>query len=74
MIDKNKYEKAYEEWILMEEPMGSFQEFLFVEYQKAHTEVKRLREGIEQAIEAMSCHTNHRIYNSSWSILMELIE
>ena len=37
-------------------------------------EVKRLREGIEQALEAMSCHTNHRIYNSSWNILKELIE
>tara|TARA_R100000908_G_scaffold59102_1_gene35446 strand:- start:428 stop:694 length:267 start_codon:yes stop_codon:yes gene_type:complete len=37
-------------------------------------EVERLREGIEQALEAMSCHTNHRIYNSSWNILKELIE
>ena len=37
-------------------------------------EVKRLREGIEQALEAMSCHTNHSIYNSSWNILKELIE
>lgn len=37
-------------------------------------EVVRLCEGIEQALEAMSCHTNHRIYNSSWNILKELIE
>ena len=37
-------------------------------------EVERLREGIEQALEAMSCHTNHPIYNSSWNILKELIE
>ena len=37
-------------------------------------EVKRLREGIEQALEAMSSHTNHSVYNSSWNILKELIE
>ena len=37
-------------------------------------EVKRLREGIEQALEAMSCYTNIGIYNSSWNILKELIE
>jgi len=37
-------------------------------------EVKRLREGIQQALDAMGCHTNHRIYNSSWNILKELIE
>ena len=48
MIDTDKYEKAYEEWMLMEEPMGSFQAFLFVEYQKALAEVKRLREEIER--------------------------
>jgi hypothetical protein len=43
MIDTDKYEQAYEEWVLMEEPMGSFQTFLFVEYQKALTEIKRLQ-------------------------------
>jgi len=48
MIDTDKYEKAYEEWILMEEPMGSFQQFLFVEYQKAHAEVKRLRKELNK--------------------------
>ena len=37
-------------------------------------EVERLREGIEQALEAMSSHTNHSVYNSSWNILKELIE
>ena len=36
-------------------------------------EVERLREGIEQALEAMSSHKNHRVYNSSWNILKELI-
>ena len=58
MIDTDKYEKAYEEWILMEEPMGSFQEFLFVEYQKALAEVKRLREWIEQAVDVWE-NCNH---------------
>lgn len=35
-------------------------------------EVMRLREGIEQAIEAMGCYTNHRF--TIRNILMELIE
>ena len=44
MID---IEQAHEEWVLMEEPMGSFQTFIFAEYQKILEEVKRLRDGIQ---------------------------
>ena len=47
MIDIDKYEKAYEKWVLMEEPMGSFQRFLFVECQKALAEVKRLHKELD---------------------------
>jgi hypothetical protein len=47
---------------------------LLEEVKRLFEEVKGLREGIEQALEAMSCHTNHPIYNSSWNILKELIE
>ena len=39
-----------------------------------NAEVERLREGIQQALDAMSSYTNHRIYNSSWNILKELFE
>jgi cell division septum initiation protein DivIVA len=42
-------------------------------YIEALAEVERLREGIQQALDAMSSYTNHRIYNSSWNILKELI-
>ena len=49
MIDTDKYEQAYEEWVLMEEPMGSFQAFIFAEYQKAVEEVKRLRKQLAKA-------------------------
>ena len=40
MID---IEQAHEEWVLMEEPMDSFQTFIFAEYQKTLAEVKQLR-------------------------------
>jgi hypothetical protein len=74
MIDTDKYEKAYEEWMLMEEPMGSFQAFLFVEYQKALAEVKRLREWIEQAVDVWeNCNHEDRTdwFNNFCEVMIE---
>ena len=45
MIDT---EQAHEEWVLMGEPMGSFQAFIFAEWQKTLAEVKRLRFALNE--------------------------
>ena len=66
MIDTNKYENH--------DMIRIAKQLLIEDAPLLLEEVKRLREGIEQALEAMSCHTNHRIYNSSWNILKEVIE
>ena len=39
-------EQAYEQWDIAGQPMGSFQEFLFAEYQKTLAEVKRLQKEL----------------------------
>ena len=52
MID---IEQAHEEWVLMEEPMGSFQAFIFAEYQKTLAEVKRSRGLIKNSLNYIEC-------------------
>ena len=59
MIDTDKYEQAYEEWVLMEEPMGSFQAFIFAEYQKALAQVKRLRKELNRIYARYEQLTDH---------------
>ena len=55
-IEMNDIEQAHEEWVLMEEPMGSFQTFIFAEYQKTLAEVKRLREAFVIAVRHVGYH------------------
>ena len=40
------YDTLYEQWDIAGQPMGSFQEFLFAEYQKTLAEVKRLQKEL----------------------------
>mgnify|MGYP001295362508 FL=1 len=68
VIDTKEHAGTTASWYLEDEVK------LMAEAPRLLVEVKRLREGIEQALEAMSCHTNHSVYNSSWNILKELIE
>tara|TARA_Y100000004_G_scaffold175223_1_gene214632 strand:- start:496 stop:717 length:222 start_codon:yes stop_codon:yes gene_type:complete len=55
----DKHEQAYEEWVLMEEPMGSFQAFIFAEYQKALEQVKRLRKELNRIYARYEQLTDH---------------
>jgi len=56
MIDElyEQCDELYEQWDIAGQPMGSFQVFLFAEYQKSLAEVKRLRE-VQKKIDSLIC-------------------
>ena len=72
MID---IEQAHEEWVLMEEPMGSFQTFIFAEYQKTLAEVKRLRmyEVAWKMLYDNAIEEGRETRTRTWKEIMELV-
>ena len=42
-----RYEILYEQWYVAGQPMGSFQMFIFAEYEKTLAEVKKLRDELD---------------------------
>ena len=62
-------ENAYEEWVLMGEPMGSFQTFIFAEYQKALEEIKRLSKELKRIFARYNQLTEHWEDEDWWNVV-----